>query len=137
MISFPSYFCFLIIRRPPTSTRTDTLVPYTTRFRSGKTAHLLELADNDLLALDVDAARLDRVEQNLRRLGLMSARVSLRCANSADVSAWWDGFPFYAVLAHLPFTAYGILARHPLIRWLRLQADVSRSPLLHNKNVYT
>src|SRR3546814_9293005 len=84
MISFPSYFCFLIIRRPPTSTRTDTLVPYTTRFRSGKTAHLLELADIDLLALDVDAARLDRVEQNLRRLGLMSARVSLRCARSEE-----------------------------------------------------
>src|SRR3546814_2232377 len=27
-------FCFLIIRRPPRSTRTDTLFPYTTLFRS-------------------------------------------------------------------------------------------------------
>src|SRR3546814_18784044 len=27
-------FCFLIIRRPPTTTRTDTLFPYTTLFRS-------------------------------------------------------------------------------------------------------
>src|SRR3546814_6590313 len=28
------FFCFLMIRRPPRSTRTDTLVPYTTLFRS-------------------------------------------------------------------------------------------------------
>src|SRR3546814_13547036 len=27
-------FCFLMIRRPPSSTRTDTLFPYTTLFRS-------------------------------------------------------------------------------------------------------
>src|SRR3546814_9685022 len=29
------YFFFLMIRRPPRSTRTDTLFPYTTLFRSG------------------------------------------------------------------------------------------------------
>src|SRR3546814_14798844 len=29
-----SYRCFLMIRRPPRSTRTDTLFPYTTLFRS-------------------------------------------------------------------------------------------------------
>src|SRR3546814_2546678 len=28
------FFCFLMIRRPPRSTRTDTLFPYTTLFRS-------------------------------------------------------------------------------------------------------
>src|SRR3546814_15064968 len=31
-----SYFFFLMIRRPPRSTRTDTLFPYTTLFRSGR-----------------------------------------------------------------------------------------------------
>src|SRR3546814_1857678 len=31
---FFSYFFFLMIRRPPRSTRTDTLFPYTTLFRS-------------------------------------------------------------------------------------------------------
>src|SRR3546814_14809449 len=30
------YFFFLMIRRPPRSTRTDTLFPYTTLFRSGR-----------------------------------------------------------------------------------------------------
>src|SRR3546814_4029172 len=33
-ISFCSYFFLLMIRRPPRSTRTDTLFPYTTLFRS-------------------------------------------------------------------------------------------------------
>src|SRR3546814_18118911 len=31
-------FFFLMIRRPPRSTRTDTLFPYTTLFRSGRVA---------------------------------------------------------------------------------------------------
>src|SRR3546814_16807844 len=37
---------FLMIRRPPRSTRTDTVFPYTTLFRSGATARRF-LADRD------------------------------------------------------------------------------------------
>src|SRR3546814_11346571 len=33
------FFFFLMIRRPPRSTRTDTLFPYTTLFRSGVPLH--------------------------------------------------------------------------------------------------
>src|SRR6056297_3714157 len=33
-VFFPLFFFFLMIRRPPRSTRTDTLFPYTTLFRS-------------------------------------------------------------------------------------------------------
>src|SRR3546814_4392592 len=36
-------FFFLMIRRPPRSTRTDTLFPYTTLFRSFRRVHDLEL----------------------------------------------------------------------------------------------
>src|SRR3546814_10612596 len=36
MISILTVFFFLMIRRPPRSTRTDTLFPYTTLFRSGQ-----------------------------------------------------------------------------------------------------
>src|SRR3546814_13805864 len=39
-------FFFLMIRRPPRSTRTDTLFPYTTLFRSTKYTHQLASADN-------------------------------------------------------------------------------------------
>src|SRR3546814_15063078 len=39
-------FCFLMIRRPPRSTRTDTLFPYTTLFRSILAGSVVEgLAD--------------------------------------------------------------------------------------------
>src|SRR3546814_4656226 len=34
MFHYDSWFFFLMIRRPPRSTRTDTLFPYTTLFRS-------------------------------------------------------------------------------------------------------
>src|SRR3546814_13184581 len=37
-------FFFLMIRRPPRSTRTDTLFPYTTLFRSGLGRHAVERA---------------------------------------------------------------------------------------------
>src|SRR3546814_4670360 len=45
-----SYFFFLMIRRPPRSTRTDTLFPYTTLFRStaGKTPPLWPKIPDDL-----------------------------------------------------------------------------------------
>lgn len=96
----------------------------------GKTAHLLELADLELLALDVDAERLERVEQNLDRLALRTPRVTLRQADAADLDAWWDGRPFDAVLADVPCTAAGIVRRHPDIRWLRRAEDVARTARL-------
>lgn len=96
----------------------------------GKAAHLLELADIELLALDADAARLARVGENLDRLGLNSDKVSLQAADAADLDAWWDGKPFDAVLADVPCTASGIVRRHPDIRWLRRQEDVARTARL-------
>lgn len=96
----------------------------------GKTAHLLELADIDLLALDADADRLVRVGQNLDRLGLAGEHVRLQAADAADLDAWWDGKPFDAVLADVPCTASGIVRRHPDIRWLRRENDVRRTATL-------
>jgi 16S rRNA (cytosine967-C5)-methyltransferase len=87
----------------------------------GKTAHLLELADIDLLALDQDAARLMRVEQTLDRLHL---RATTRCADAARPQDWWDGRPFDAILLDAPCTASGIVRRHPDVRWLRRSDDV-------------
>src|SRR3546814_4981361 len=50
-----SLFFFLMIRRPPRSTRTDTLFPYTTRFRSGEI--LEDLADDALVGILGDLRR--------------------------------------------------------------------------------
>ncbi|AXA76945.1 16S rRNA (cytosine(967)-C(5))-methyltransferase RsmB [Achromobacter xylosoxidans] len=99
----------------------------------GKTAHLLELADIDLLALDADAGRLARVGQNLDRLGLAGERARLQAADAADLDAWWDGRPFDAVLADVPCTASGIVRRHPDIRWLRRENDLRRTATLQTR----
>ena len=95
----------------------------------GKTAHLLERADLDLLALDSDPRRLQRVQDNLARLGLPAGsgagRVRLQAADARDVAQWWDGRPFDAILLDAPCTASGIVRRHPDVRWLRRPGDVA------------
>jgi 16S rRNA (cytosine967-C5)-methyltransferase len=88
----------------------------------GKTAHLLELQDLDLLALDVDSERLTKVAQTLERQGL---RATLRVGDAAQPSTWWDGRPFDAILLDAPCSASGIVRRHPDIRWLRRPTDIT------------
>lgn len=89
----------------------------------GKTAHLLEIADLDLTALELDARRARRITENLDRLGL-AARV--RVADCRQVSAWWDGRPFDRILADVPCTASGVVRRHPDSKWLRRETDIER-----------
>jgi 16S rRNA (cytosine967-C5)-methyltransferase len=88
----------------------------------GKTAQILETAAADVLALDIDAARLRRVQSTLDRLGL-TAR--LQCANAARLETWWDGQPFDRVLLDAPCSASGVVRRHPDIKWLRRPADIA------------
>lgn len=86
----------------------------------GKTGHILELAQVKLLALDVDAERLQRVEDNLQRLGLSA---TLKAADAAKPETWWDGQPFDRILADVPCSASGVVRRHPDIKWLRRPDD--------------
>jgi len=88
----------------------------------GKTAHLLERADLDLLALDSDETRLPRVHETLTRLGLQA---EVRTGDARQPATWWDGRPFDAILLDAPCTASGIVRRHPDVRWLRRPGDVA------------
>jgi 16S rRNA (cytosine967-C5)-methyltransferase len=88
----------------------------------GKTAHLLELAEVEVLALDSDAARLARVQESLDRLRLAA---TLRAADASRPQDWWDGRPYDAILLDAPCSASGIGRRHPDIRWLRRPADIA------------
>jgi 16S rRNA (cytosine967-C5)-methyltransferase len=97
----------------------------------GKTAHLLEYAASkglavEVLALDIDATRCQRIEDNLQRLQL---RARIVVADAANPQAWWDGQPFDAILLDAPCTASGIVRRHPDIRWLRRETDISQLAL--------
>ena len=89
----------------------------------GKTAHLLELADCDVTALDVDAKRCERMAQNLQRLGL---RAQIVVGDAAKPASWWDGELFDGILLDAPCTASGIVRRHPDVRWLRRPGDVAQ-----------
>ncbi|MEB0029667.1 16S rRNA (cytosine(967)-C(5))-methyltransferase RsmB [Undibacterium sp. RTI2.1] len=85
----------------------------------GKSCHILETANVDLLALDADPQRLGRIDENLARLQL-SAEVK---EGDASRSGWWDKQGFDRILADIPCTASGVVRRHPDIRWLRRKAD--------------
>jgi 16S rRNA (cytosine967-C5)-methyltransferase len=89
----------------------------------GKTAHLLELRDCDVTALDIDPERCVRIEQTLQRLGLQARVVA---ADAAKPAQWWDGRLFDAILLDAPCTASGIVRRHPDVRWLRRESDVAQ-----------
>jgi len=88
----------------------------------GKTAHLLEYAEADVWALDIDSQRCERIQENLLRLGLKAKVV---CADVADTPNWWTGQLFDAILLDAPCTASGIVRRHPDIPLLRRESDVA------------
>ncbi|MES2771091.1 MAG: 16S rRNA (cytosine(967)-C(5))-methyltransferase RsmB [Pseudomonadota bacterium] len=87
----------------------------------GKTAHLLEQSDIDLLALDIDPMRVHRIGQNLNRLGLCA---QVKTADCRATDTWWDGNHFDAILADVPCSASGVVRRHPDIKYLRRQSDI-------------
>ena len=89
----------------------------------GKTAHLLEISDAAVTALDLDPVRCERIRDTLRRIGLQAQVV---VADAAQPSAWWDGVPFDAILLDAPCTASGIVRRHPDVRWLRRESDIAQ-----------
>lgn len=88
----------------------------------GKAAHLLELADIDLTALELDPQRARRITDNFDRLGLAA---SIQVADASRPQDWWDGRPFERILADVPCSASGVVRRHPDIKWLRRPADVA------------
>lgn len=87
----------------------------------GKSTHLLELAQLDLLALDKNAQRLELVRENLQRLQL---HAQLQSGDAAQPDSWWDGKPFHRILADVPCSASGVVRRHPDIKWLRRPVDI-------------
>lgn len=87
----------------------------------GKAAHILESADVELTAADIDPVRVARLADNLRRLGL-SARVGV--ADAAQYGS--SGMPSYdRILADAPCSGSGVVRRHPDIKWLRRKEDLA------------
>jgi 16S rRNA (cytosine967-C5)-methyltransferase len=90
----------------------------------GKTGHLLECDPSaQVIALDVDPVRCERIQQNLDRLKVQAQIIAADAAHTAD---WWDGQSFDGILLDAPCTASGIGRRHPDVRWLRRDTDVAQ-----------
>ena len=90
----------------------------------GKTAHILATQPDlaECVAIDSDANRLVRVEENLARL---NHHASLICAEAQDVAGWHNGELFDRILLDAPCSATGVIRRHPDIRWLRQASDIA------------
>jgi len=90
----------------------------------GKTCHISESEPSlaRLLSLDIDESRLKGIDENLQRLGL---RAEVKAADASQVDQWWDGKPFQRILLDAPCSATGVIRRHPDIKILRHQEDIT------------
>ena len=89
----------------------------------GKTTHILEIApEAKLVAVDIDAQRIERIKENLLRLH-QQADVIIGDGKEPDK---WSPYPAYdKILLDAPCSATGVIRRHPDIKWLRRDSDIA------------
>ena len=92
----------------------------------GKTAHVQELVDVALTAVDRDDGRLLRLSANLQRLQLGGPNVRVLHGDAREPSKWWDSRPYDRILADVPCSASGVVRRHPDGKWLRRPGDIAQ-----------
>ncbi len=94
----------------------------------GKTLHILEQqpALKQLIAVDIDAGRLKRVEDNLARLDYQGeCDIVLQVADISQAEPWSNGKYFDRILLDVPCSASGVIRRHPDIKLLRRPEDIT------------
>ncbi|MBU2923498.1 16S rRNA (cytosine(967)-C(5))-methyltransferase RsmB [Colwellia sp. 1_MG-2023] len=98
----------------------------------GKTCHILEQYPEiaSMTAIDIEASRLVRVQENLARLNLEATVIA---ADAADAKTWWQGQYFDRILLDVPCSATGVIRRHPDIKWLRKASDIDALVILQQQ----
>ena len=97
----------------------------------GKTTHILEHApEAQVMAVDVDEKRLSRVYENLKRLGM---KADVKCGDGRYPEQWCDDKQFDRILLDAPCSATGVIRRHPDIKWLRRDRDISELAKLQSE----
>jgi len=94
----------------------------------GKSAQLAA-AGARVTAVDISAARLERLSRNLARLNLEAEIVA------ADILDWRPDRPFDAILLDAPCSATGTMRRHPDIAWNKTPEDVAALAALQMRMV--
>ena len=89
----------------------------------GKACHILELQPRlaELVAMDIDNERLEKVEENLQRLQL---KASLLAGDAAAPPEALEASSFDAILVDAPCSATGVIRRHPDVKALRRESDI-------------
>ena len=84
----------------------------------GKSCHILESEHllTGLTSIDLSHSKLERIRENLERLGLES---NLVAADAGELQAWWNGNQFDRILLDAPCSATGVIRRHPDIKLLK------------------
>jgi 16S rRNA (cytosine967-C5)-methyltransferase len=83
----------------------------------GKTMQLAHTGAQ-VTAVDRSEARLERLRDNLTRVGLQAETVA------ADATEW-SAEPFEAVLLDAPCSSTGTIRRHPDIAWIKREVDLT------------
>ena len=86
----------------------------------GKTCQLLENINCEVVALDIDQTRLNKVSDNLKRLNLVA---ELKLGNAMN-KLWWNKKIFDLIIADVPCSASGTLKRNPDIKINRRESDI-------------
>lgn len=92
----------------------------------GKTSHIAEivptLQQQNLTALEIEANRIQRLNDNFKRLG---HQVNVLCGDAANPDTWFNGQLYDRILVDAPCSASGIIRRHPDIKLLRRESDIA------------
>jgi len=97
----------------------------------GKSCHILEwVSDAELTAMDIDARRLERVQENLQRLKL---NATLVVGDAAKPEGEWTTQQYDRILLDVPCSATGVIRRHPDIKWLRREEDIAQLAQLQSQ----
>ncbi len=89
----------------------------------GKTCHILEKEDVELVAIELEPNRADMIEDNLERLGLGAQVIT---CDATATEEWWDGEKFDRILLDTPCSGTGVIRRHPDIKVLRTPKEVEQ-----------
>lgn len=91
----------------------------------GKATHIIESDPHigELVCLDIDEMRMQRVRENFVRLGHSATFV---VGDASTPENWWDKRYFDGILLDVPCSASGVIRRHPDIKLLRQPADLAK-----------
>ena len=76
-----------------------------------------------MTALEIDPLRLQRINQNMQRLGF---DIDVIEGDACKPDTWWSGQKYDRILLDTPCSGSGVIRRHPDIKLLRRKTDINQ-----------